>query len=81
MNATNYANDGYFWLYMTGGLNYHREHHLFPNYCHGSYYKISVILRDFCEAKGIKYKTFDGFYDALKGFFSFMRQMGAEDYP
>ncbi len=77
--STNFGVDGRMWLYLTGGLNFHREHHLIPNYCHANYFVISKILRKHCKEHSVPYNYYTGFYGALKGFFQFMIKMGSED--
>ncbi|MGW6445452.1 fatty acid desaturase family protein [Lentzea sp. NPDC055074] len=40
---------------LLGGLNYQIEHHLFPNMPRPSLRHAQVIVRDFCEQRGISY--------------------------
>jgi fatty acid desaturase len=41
--------------YMLGGLNYQIEHHLFPNMPRPNLRESQVIVRSFCEQRGLSY--------------------------
>ncbi|NCT90214.1 acyl-CoA desaturase [Cellulomonas sp. APG4] len=40
---------------FTGGLNFQVEHHLFPNMARPHLRRVQPIVREFCEARGIRY--------------------------
>lgn len=42
--------------WITGGLNTHVAHHLFPKICHIHYYKITSIIAQYCNHNGYPYK-------------------------
>ena len=43
-SSTNYGCDNRFWLHFSGGLNMHKEHHLFPGYSHHCYPELRPVL-------------------------------------
>ena len=43
--------------WITGGLNTHVAHHLFPKICHIHYYKITPIIERYCNQNGYPYKN------------------------
>jgi fatty acid desaturase len=45
------------WIW--GGMNYHIEHHLFPTMPSSKYAKLSPLLKQWCEARGIEYRVDD----------------------
>ncbi len=62
--------------YLSIGLNYQIEHHLFPcvNHCH--YHDIQPIVRQLCAKYNIPYNYTDGYKEALKGVYEHLREMG-----
>lgn len=42
--TSNYAPRSKYFSWLIGGLNYQIEHHLFPNFCHVHYKKLSKIV-------------------------------------
>lgn len=53
------------WTWYLGGLNYQLEHHLFPKLCHVHYAEIAPIVREVCEAHGVKYQVMPSVRAAL----------------
>jgi linoleoyl-CoA desaturase len=45
------------WTWYLGGLNYQLEHHLLPRICHVHYPALAPIVREVCEAHGVKYQV------------------------
>jgi linoleoyl-CoA desaturase len=43
--------------WITGGLNTHIAHHLFPKMCHIHYYRITPIIRQYCEDNHFIYQS------------------------
>lgn len=55
---------GWFGGFVCSGLQYQIEHHLFPNYSHIYYKRMSPHVRAFCERLGYPYRTM-GWGEAL----------------
>lgn len=43
--------------WITGGLNTHIAHHLFPRMCHIHYYRITPIIRKYCQDNNFIYQS------------------------
>lgn len=61
-----------YWL--TGGLNAHNAHHLFPNVSHGHYVPITRMIRAYCEKYRLPYYSV-GFGEMIGSHYGFLRQM------
>jgi linoleoyl-CoA desaturase len=55
--TTNFGMKSRILTWLSGGLNYQIEHHLFPNICHVHYRRISHIVRETVTEYGIPYHT------------------------
>jgi delta11-fatty-acid desaturase len=62
--------------YLSIGLNYQIEHHLFPaiNHCHLR--DIQPIVKSLCEKHGIPYHHTGGYKEALASVYDHLREMG-----
>jgi delta11-fatty-acid desaturase len=65
VTAQNFGINSYFCYYLSGGLNYQIEHHLFPtvNHCHLP--ALSRGVRMICEKHSVPYHLAAGYCDAL----------------
>lgn len=43
--------------WITGGLNTHIVHHLFPHICHTHYYHLTEMIKDYCREKEYDYRS------------------------
>jgi len=59
-----------------GGLNYHREHHLFPIICHINYPAMSKIVKQTCRDFGIANKEHASLAAGMVSHFRWLRKMG-----
>ena len=62
--------------YLSIGLNYQIEHHLFPNINHCHLRDIHPIVKRLCEKYSIPYNHSGGYIDGIKGVYEHIRQMG-----
>ena len=66
------------WItWLTGGLNYQIEHHLFPYISHAHYPAISDIVRKTALEFGLPYYGEEGMWKALGNHFRTLRSLGA----
>jgi fatty acid desaturase (delta-4 desaturase) len=65
--------------FLTGGLNYQIEHHLFPAMASKHYPRAAVIVRDECRRAGIPYTHYPTLWQALLATLSCLRQLGVSD--
>jgi linoleoyl-CoA desaturase len=61
--------------WITGGLNTHVAHHLFPHISHAHYYDLTQIIEQYCRTHDYPYRkeTLPG---ALKSHFQFLKMLG-----
>lgn len=74
--TSNFAMENRFISWITGGLNYQVEHHLFPKISHVHYPAISKIIRAKCAEFSIPYNYYNGMTEALSSHFRLMKRLG-----
>ena len=81
--VTTANNFGSHWphYYMSIGLNYQIEHHLFPTVNHCHYRDIQPIVKSLCNKHGIPYHHMGGYKDAIMGVYDHLREMGKKPVP
>ena len=67
--------------WLTGGLNFQIEHHLFPHVSHVHYPALSKIVRRQCEAFGLPYHYYPTMGKAILSHISLMKTLGESRYP
>lgn len=65
--------------WFVGGLNLHREHHLFPAISHVHYPAIAGMVDDVCGQFGIRTVNHHSYIEGLKSHYRWLRRMGARD--
>lgn len=60
--------------FITGGLNTHVAHHLFPNICHIHYYDLTIIIEAYCKEHGYHYMK-ESFTGGLKSHFRYLKKL------
>ncbi|BEQ14182.1 fatty acid desaturase family protein [Desulfoferula mesophila] len=65
------------WLF--GGLNFHKEHHLFPTISHIHYPAISSIVEKACKDHGLQYKEHKTLLSGIAAHYRWLRKMGQPD--
>ncbi|MDD4891167.1 MAG: acyl-CoA desaturase, partial [Phycisphaerae bacterium] len=65
--------------WLLGGLNYHKEHHLFPLICHVNYPAISAIVEQTCGQFGVPYQAHRSFLAGVAAHYRWLRRMGQEE--
>jgi len=77
--SSNFGVGSAFWTWMSGGLNYQIEHHLFPYVCHVYLPEISPIVQQTCGEYKIPYHSFASYTDAFNYFYQTLKQLGKSD--
>lgn len=62
--------------WLVGGLNFHREHHLFPSICHVHYPGIAGIVDDVCVQCNIPHVNHHSYGAGLSAHYRWLRRMG-----
>lgn len=78
VTSCNYAMKSKFVTWLTGGLNYQIEHHLFPDISHVHYPKIAPIVQKYCKDYGLRYNNLGSFWQAQVNHFEFLEELGKE---
>ncbi len=65
--------------WLSGGLNYQIEHHLFPQICHIHYPALAKIVEETSVEHGIEYHVHQTFLDGLKAHYRWLKRMGQPD--
>lgn len=61
--------------WITGGLNTHVVHHLFPKMCHTHYYEVTKLIESYCKDNGYPYRK-ESFVNALRSHFRYLKRLG-----
>lgn len=62
--------------YLTGGLNFQVEHHLFPRMCSAHYPYIAPTVRKICEKHGVRYAYYPWVWQNFISTVKYMHQAG-----
>ena len=76
MTSSNFANDSAFWTFLSGGLNFQIEHHLFPGVNHMHLRSISPIVQQTCKEFGVPYHSFPTFATAVYSYYTHLKNLG-----
>jgi len=76
LTSTNFATDSVLWTWLSGGLNFQIEHHLFPSLCHVYLPEIAPIVKKTCEEYKVQYVTFPSYWAAIYGHYKHLKQLG-----
>jgi fatty acid desaturase len=76
--ANNFAPGSTLWHFLSNGLNYQIEHHLFPglNHCHLSH--ISPVVQSTCEEYGVCYKSYATWSDTMQAALDWLDKLSLE---
>lgn len=64
--------------YLTCGLNFQIEHHLFPTFSFVNYPKIAKLTQGMCNVYKVPYHVSKTFYEAQKKHFRLMKSLGQQ---
>jgi len=79
LTATNFCVGSQFWTWMSGGLNYQLEHHLFPYLPHVYLPIISPIVQQTCKEYNVEYSSFPSYPSAIYSHYCLLKQLGTAD--
>ena len=74
--TSNFAQESKLVGFLTGGLNFQVEHHLFPDMCHVHYPAISKIVKETAQEFGLPYHTQPSISKALGSHMRFLNAIG-----
>jgi linoleoyl-CoA desaturase len=76
--CSNFATKSKIATWITGGLNYQVEHHLFPTICHIHYPKLAPIIRSTAEKFNLPYHENLSYYNAIKSHYVLLKTLGVK---
>jgi linoleoyl-CoA desaturase len=76
--TANFATASWLTTFLLGGLNYQREHHLFPRVAHVHYPALAHVVREVCAEHGVACRENVTVGDALRSHYRFVRDMGVK---
>lgn len=76
LTTVNFAPESRIITWLSGGLNYQIEHHLFPKISHLHYPKISKAVKKVTQEFNLPYMEIDTYFQALKLHFQMLRSLG-----
>ncbi|NCG30021.1 MAG: hypothetical protein GWP27_06080, partial [Bacteroidetes bacterium] len=68
-----------FTTWLTGGINIHVVHHLFPHINHAHYIPLTEIIKQTADEHGIRYQENPNFYSALKLHFRMLKMLSKKE--
>lgn len=74
--TANFATRSRFLRVALGGLNFQREHHLFPKISHVHYPALAKVVKEVCDEYRIEYCENPTVIQALRSHYRFVKQMG-----
>lgn len=78
VTSCNYAMKSKIVTWLTGGLNFQIEHHLFPDVSHVHYPKIAPIVKQYCKDFALPYNNLGSFWQAQVNHFEFLGKLGED---
>lgn len=76
--TANFAPKNRLWTFFLGGLNFQREHHLFPKVSHVHYPALATIVQRVCKENNVRYFEYPSVTVALCSHYRFLKRMGRE---
>ena len=76
--TSNFAKGNKWVTYLTGGLNYQIEHHLFPGICHTHYPELAKIVKSTTDEYQMPYHSYRSIGEAVGMHYSLLKTLGRE---
>lgn len=77
--TVDFARENRVLTWLLGGLNYHKEHHLFPLICHINYPGMSKVVEETCLQFNVPYHTHASFRAGIAAHYRWLKRMGRGD--
>ena len=74
--TANFAVDSWAARFLLGGLNYQREHHLYPRIAHVHYPGIAKVVREVCAEHGVPCHENQTLLDGIRSHYRYVHSMG-----
>lgn len=77
--TADFSRENRFTTWLTGGINIHIVHHLFPHISHAHYIPLARIVKQTAEEFGLQYQENPNFWVALKLHMKMLKHLSRED--
>jgi len=77
--TADFSRENRFTTWLTGGINIHIIHHLFPKICHCHYIPLTRIVKETAEEYGIQYQENKDFLTALRLHMQMLYKLSKKD--
>lgn len=77
-NTSTFSDKSLIASYITGGLNHHTIHHLFPSICQIHFPALTKILKETAKEFGVPFKVYPTFISAIKSHYSLLKKLGSQ---
>ena len=77
--SNNFAIKSQLWYFLSNGLNFQIEHHLFPGLNHCHLYHIAPVVKSTCAEFSVDYKSYDTVNDLAAATYKWISKLGIED--
>lgn len=79
-STCDYASDNKVLTYLSGAINIHIAHHLFPTICHIHYKSLIPIIKETAQEHNLKYREHFGVVNAIASHLSMLKELGKTSY-
>ncbi|GKY96367.1 hypothetical protein MPSEU_000596300 [Mayamaea pseudoterrestris] len=77
--SNNFASQSTLWHFLSNGLNYQIEHHLFPGLNHCHLHLIAPVVKETCKEFGVTYKCYDTWSEIMQATLDWLHQLAIEE--
>jgi linoleoyl-CoA desaturase len=74
--TANFAVDSWAARFLLGGLNYQREHHLYPRIAHVHYPAIAKVVKEVCAEHGVPCHENRTLFEGIRSHYRYVQSMG-----
>lgn len=78
LTSCDYAQDSFFWTYLSGYLNYQVTHHLFPSIASQHLPQLLPIVVETCKEYKVPYTEYSSFWECCKHHFNHVKKFEIE---
>lgn len=79
MVTVDFARGNRILTWLLGGLNFHKEHHLFPMICHVNYPQMAKVVERTCHEFGLPYEEHRSMLSGIASHYRWLKRLGTQD--
>ena len=73
--SNNFATSSWLWYFLSNGLNFQIEHHLFPQLNHCHLHHIAPVVQQTCKEYNVNYKSYDSWHDIMSSLLDWLGKL------